>query len=201
MLIHRYTVMVFTHVLVGALMGALAGALLSTPDTMLVIIGALAGGLPDIDMAWRHRRSLHFPILGSVIAVLALVVAFFTPSIFVVYCVVFATAFALHSIMDIFGGGKELRPWAQTDDRAVYDHVRQRWIMARRFVYDGSPGDLVICAMVGITLSLHLPSKFGDAIGILILLGSAYAIVRREITRRIPPDVETYESWIQDVVR
>lgn len=193
--------MVFTHVLLGALVGAVAGTFSGASTTMLVIAGAIGGGLPDLDMAWRHRRALHFPFLGSSLAILTTIGALLRPTQFVVASAVFAIAFALHPLMDVLGGGKELRPWHQTDDRAVYDHVRRRWFTARRFVYDGSPGDLAICAFAGIAVSLQSPSRVGDAVGVLLVLATAYAVLRREITRRIPGDVDTYESWLRDAVR
>jgi hypothetical protein len=114
--------------------------------------GAIAGGLaPDFDLALEHRRTLHFPLLGLPIAGAAVAAAAVVPSSVTAAVAAFATVAWVHAASDALGGGPEMDPWTDPGDRAVYDHVRDRWIRPRRWIrYDGAPEDGVVAVGLAI---------------------------------------------------
>lgn len=137
--------MATTHAAVGV---ALAAALVPVaPDLAPVAaVAAAAGGLaPDLDLAWTHRRTLHFPVLAWPPTLAALAVAVLAPGPATVASALFLLAAAVHATSDVLAGGAERRPWERTTDRAVYCHLQRRWWRARRWVrYAGAPEDLAL---------------------------------------------------------
>ena len=137
--------MATTHALVGAAAGV-ALAVLAPEHAPLVVATGLVGGIfPDLDLYSGHRRTLHFPVYYSVWAATMtfLAVVYATPLL--VAIAAFAVGTAAHAVMDIFGGGLELRPWRGESDRAVYNHALGRWHAPRRLVrYDGAPEDFLL---------------------------------------------------------
>jgi hypothetical protein len=173
-----------THALFGMLL-ALPVAVLA-PEHAPVALGAgLAGGvLPDLDLYTNHRKALHYPVGYSVLAAAATVVAVVAPSAATVAAALLFAAAAAHSLVDVLGGGLELRPWEATDDRGVYDHLRGRWIAPRRWVrYDGSPEDLVLSVGLAVPLWLHVDSPFRRVVAAAMLVAVAYAASRRVLPR------------------
>ena len=171
-----------THVTIGLSIAAVVSAL--TPFGLAPVVGGLVGSLvPDIDLfVGRHRRTLHFPVLGWLPALAASVVAWVAPSPISVSLSVGAVAFALHAVVDIAGAGEELRPWERTNPLAVYCHVRGRWLRARYWVrYDGAPEDL------GLTLAFALPVLwvYDGWVALVaiaaVIVGAVYAAVRRRV--------------------
>jgi hypothetical protein len=189
--------MIFTHVLLGALIGAVYSLLASDYTTVAVFAGILGGGSPDLDMALTHRKSFHYPIISSVIAVIAGVLVVLVPSVWTVFLFFFLLAAAVHSVTDILGGGKEMRPWLEMDERAVYNHITDEWVRPRRIIYDGSISDLAISVITAAVLFYLLPSSFDPLIATILGLGIVYAILRRWITRQISEEFETFSAYIQ----
>lgn len=137
--------MATTHALAGLLVGAIAATV--APELALpALAGGFAGGLaPDLDLYVGHRRLLHYPVAGWAVAAPAVGVAALWPGPWTVGVAVFVVAAVLHAASDVLGGGLELRPWEARSERAVYDHVRGRWIRPRRLVrYDGAPEDALL---------------------------------------------------------
>ncbi|NHN40971.1 metal-dependent hydrolase [Halorubellus sp. JP-L1] len=190
--------MVFTHVLVGVLVGAAAAVASGGPVGTLVLAGAVGGALPDGDMVFVHRKTLHYPVAYSALAVVTGVgaVAVSLP-IVVVLAVAFAAA-AVHCLMDLLGGGKEMRPWLERDDRAAYDHVRQRWLRPRRVFYDGSKTDFAVAVVAAALAWWVLPSRFDGVLAGLVGASAVYVLVRRRITEWISEDHETFSGFIQE---
>lgn len=193
--------MIFTHILVGLLVGALAPYALSIPVSMALVAGAFGGGAPDLDLVLTHRRSLHFPILFTVFAVPITFGALLTGNSLMGIVSISLISASTHSLMDILGGGKEMRPWNHTDDRAVYDHVNGRWIRARRYVHDGSVGDLALAGVVA--AAVYVVSGRQGQISAAILLGFAvaYFAVRRRITEWISDEHDTFSSYVKHLLR
>lgn len=189
--------MLFTHVLIGILLGAVTSLLASGSPGLLVLAGAIGGGFPDLDMLLVHRRSLHFPVLYSVSSVVLIGAAVVTGSGPLLVAAIAFLAAALHSLMDVLGGGKEMRPWRETDDRAVYDHIRGRWVTPLRVFYDGSVPDLGLAVASGAIAAWILPSEYDAALVALVALGTVYVLFRRLITRRIPERYPTFSAFIQ----
>lgn len=171
--------MAVTHALAGA---ALASVLaLGAPEFALVaVLAAFVGGVaPDIDLAWTHRRTLHFPVYAPLVALPALALAILVPTTATVVLAAFLGAAALHSVSDVFGGGLELRPWEATSDRAVYNHVRRRWHPPLRWVrYDGSPEDLLLSSLLAIPVVVFTP-EVTPIVALALGVAAVYALGRK----------------------
>lgn len=169
-----------THALAGMLLGFAASAVVPEFAGVAIAGGLLGGVFPDLDMYAGHRRTLHYPVYYSVLGLGAIVLAVLVPAGVTIGVALFLLGAALHSVTDVLGGGLELRPWEATSDRAVYDHHRDRWLAPRRWVhYDGSPGDLGLSAVLSVPLLLTLDGALRGVVVASLLVGIAYATVRR----------------------
>ncbi|GAB3023416.1 metal-dependent hydrolase [Natronobiforma cellulositropha] len=154
--------------------------------------GALVGGLaPDLDLVLEHRRTLHFPLLGGPLALFAAALAVVTPSSATAFLAAVALAAWLHAMSDALGGGPEMDPWSATSERAVYDHLRGRWLRPRRWIrYDGSPED----AALAVSLAVPAVVVFDGWVRAVVVAGVAvslcYALVRRRIVEWTPEWLE-----------
>lgn len=174
--------MATTHALAGVALATLT--LVVAPDHAPVAIAAAAAGgiFPDLDLYGAHRRQLHYPVCYTVLAAPAAAAAVLAPGVLSVSLAAFLGAAALHSCMDALGGGLELEPWRGESDRAVYDHVRRRWVTPRRWIrYDGAPEDLALAAV----LALPPLYAFGPAVEPYVVVALAvsigYALVRKRL--------------------
>ena len=180
--------MTTTHVFAGlALCAPLA---MSYPEFATPLAaGAIVGGLaPDADVVATHRRTFHFPILGGLLAVPAVLLAIVVPSTVTVAIAAAAVAAWLHAASDAYGGGSGFDPWENPIDRAVYDHVRGRWIEPRGLIrYDGAPEDAALAVVLGVVALVGF-DRWVDAVVVAgIVLSIGYALIRR----RIPGWLET----------
>lgn len=189
--------MVFTHVLLGVLLGAIAAVSLPESTAVAVVAGALGGFFPDLDMLFVHRRTLHFPVVFNLLALVAGAALALEPGGVTLAAFVFLLAAGLHSLMDTLGGGKEMRPWRETDDRAVFDHVSGRWLTPRRLIYDGSVPDLAMAIVAGGIAVYALPGGYTPAIGALVMVAAVYTLLRRWITRVISEEFDTFSEYIR----
>ncbi len=204
--------MATTHVLAGVVLAAVA--LLFVPDVGLVPVAAAAlGGLfPDFDLYTGHRKTLHYPVYYAAAASVAAGFAAAVPTAATVSVALFLAAAALHSAMDAFGGGLELKPWEGTSDRAVYDHYRGRWIAPRRWVrYDGAPEDLLLAVLFALPAIVAFDGA-GDGpvragIYAALAVSAAYALLRKSLVAfaerfvtSLPPPVLVYipERFLDD---
>jgi hypothetical protein len=179
--------MATTHALVGFVIAAAAGSL-GVP-TPVALVAAVAGSVvPDLDLYAGHRRTLHFPVLGPVAAVGAVGVAVATGGALVPAAIaVFLVGAAVHARLDVFGGGLELRPWEATSERAVYDHVRGRWVPPRRVVrYDGAPEDLAFAGVLGAVAMPFHGAPALTAMGALLVVSAGYVLLRRPLAALAP---------------
>lgn len=202
-----YAVMAPTHVVVGLLVAAPV-ALVAPDLAPSVAAAAVAGSLaPDLDMVLgTHRRTLHVPLLAWPPALVAVALALWTPTPWLVGLAVFLVASALHPLCDLLGGSSEPRPWLAETNRGVYSHLGRRWVAPRRLVsYDGSPGDLAVAAV------LAVPSLvvFGPVVEPLVVgalaVGTGYTVVRKRVPQlsgRIPiPGPLAVLLWVVAFVR
>ncbi|WP_435063344.1 metal-dependent hydrolase [Halobaculum sp. EA56] len=182
--------MAFTHALVGAVLAAPVVAVAPEFAVPAAAAGMLGGVLPDLDLfVGRHRRTLHFPVLGWALALPAAALALAAPSAAAVAAAVGCASFALHAGTDALGAGDEIRPWERTSAEAVYDHLRGRWIRPRYWIrYDGAPEDAVATAVLAVPVVAFYPAPLPAVATACVVLGVAYAIVRR----RLPPVVEEF---------
>ncbi len=176
-----------THALVGL---AIASPLAAYAPELapFALVGGLVGGvLPDLDMYAGHRKRLHFPTVYPVLAVPATFLAVTVTTPWTVALSLIFVAAAVHCRMDVYGGGLELRPWEATSERAVYDHVDGTWHEPRRVVaYDGSPGDLVLSAVVGLPLYVALDGLFAAVVVAALVVAAAYTVLRRPLAAAAP---------------
>jgi hypothetical protein len=193
--------MIFTHILVGILLSIAVADFFTLPVGYAVAVGGIGGLFPDVDMLFVHRKTLHYPVLFSILTLAAAIIYVLTTNRFASYTMIFATAAAAHSLMDTLGGGKEMRPWRETDQRAVYNHVQQEWVEPLRVFYDGSIPDLLIAIVSGVVIWYLLPSEYLLMVAPLISLSILYTLFRRVITKWIPEEYPTFSSYIQDKVR
>ncbi|QHS16256.1 metal-dependent hydrolase [haloarchaeon 3A1-DGR] len=208
-----------THALVGMAIATPIAVRFPELAGIVLIAGLVGGAFPDLDLYKGHRRTLHFPVLYAAAAVVASVIAAAglgglsgtvslpetvlasTPTV-AALAVGFAAA-AAHCLMDVLGGGLELRPWEGRDDRAVYDHVRGRWIAPRRWIrYDGSPEDLGIATAAGLPVLVVAEGALFALAAVLLGVSAVYVAVRRRlpdiaaaIAARTPASLR---AWVPD---
>lgn len=179
-----------THAAIGATAAALVGPL--APELASVAaLGAIAGGLfPDLDVLAEHRKTLHYPEHYWFLTVPALSLAVAVPGVWTVVTAAFFGSAALHSTIDVLGGGLGLRPWISDDDRGVYSHWNGRWLRARRWVrYDGAPEDLLVVAIFTVPPLL----VFDGPVRTVVAAGLAVSTVYTAIRRRLP---DVYEALV-----
>ncbi len=181
--------MATTHALVGVTLAAALVPLAPESAPLLALAGGLGGVAPDVDtVVGTHRRTLHFPVLGWVLALPALGLAVVAPGPATVGAACFLLAASAHSLSDALEGGRELRPWERTTDRAVYCHACRRWLTARRLVrYDGSPEDLLLTVAFAVPAVLTFDGAVRWGCLALVALGAVYTLVRK----RVPALVES----------
>ena len=177
-----------THAAMGVTLAAPLVVLAPELAPVAALAAFVGGVFPDFDLfSGQHRRTLHFPVYYAVGAVVAGVVALFSPTAATVGAAFFLLSAAVHCVADAIGGGLELRPWEATDDRGVYVHPAGRWTPPRRWIrYDGAPEDLLLAGL----LSLPGLFVFDGAIRALTVVGLALSVVYVAVRKRLP-DVET----------
>jgi hypothetical protein len=174
--------MATTHALVGIAIAA--AATFVAPDLSLVAVGAAAAGgvFPDLDLYAGHRKTLHFPVYYSVMAVSAVVMVAVSPSQIMWGLALFLVSAAIHSLMDALGGGLELRPWQGTSQRAVYSHYHERWIRPRRWIrYDGAPEDLGLAIVASLPALSVFEGTIATGIVALLSISAVYVLLRKPI--------------------
>lgn len=173
-----------THALFGMLL-ALPIAVLAPEHSAVALAAGLAGGvLPDLDLYTGHRKTLHYPVGYSLLAGVAAAGALLHPTALTVGAALLLAAAASHSLVDVLGGGLELRPWEGTSDRAVYDHARGRWIAPRRWVrYDGAPEDLLLSVGLAGPLLVLVDAPFRSVVLASLGVAAVYTASRRTLPR------------------
>ncbi|MFB6353868.1 MAG: metal-dependent hydrolase [Halobacteriales archaeon] len=176
--------MATTHALVGLAVGSVAAALEPAHAPAALAAGLVGGTFPDLDLYAGHRKTLHFPAYYPAAAVPTAWLAVAAGHPVATAAAVFLAAAALHSAMDVLGGGLELRPWRGTSDRAVFDHRRGRWLAPRRWIrYDGAPEDLALAAGIGLPLATVLDGPWPVVVGAILAVSAAYVLLRKPLVR------------------
>ena len=184
-----------THALVGLAIALPVSVAYPEFATPLLFSGLVGGVVPDFDMYFGHRKTLHFPVYYSVFALGAIAVAVLVQTPWILAITIAVVSAAVHSVMDIFGGGLELRPWKATSERAVYDHVRDHWIAPRRWVrYDGAPEDLLLSLSVASPLLFVLDGRFFWVVVVALAVSVSYVVLRRALAT-------VAEALVEDFLR
>ena len=192
--------MATTHALVGAAIAAAAAVVL--PETAPAVLAAAVAGsvFPDLDIYAGHRRTLHYPAYYWVAVAVTLVVAATSPIPVVIAAALFLLGAAVHSVMDAFGGGLELRPWEGNSERAVYDHLNGRWLPPRRWVpYDGAPEDLLLAGVLSVPAFVVFGGDPSVRTGLLGIL--AVSVVWVALRRRVAAVSERLAASLPASVR
>ncbi|PCR91493.1 hypothetical protein [Natrinema ejinorense] len=179
--------MATTHVFAG--LAVVAPVAYVAPEFAVALaVGAILGGLaPDFDLVGTHRRTLHFPVGGLAVAGPAVVVAAVVPSSTTLAVAAFAGTAWLHAVSDAVGGGPEMDPWNERTERAVYDHVRGRWIRPRRWIrYDGAPEDAALGTALGIPALVVFEGWLTAVIIGSLAVSVVYALFRRRLVAWTP---------------
>nr|WP_324254831.1 metal-dependent hydrolase [Halapricum desulfuricans] len=196
------TMMLPTHALAGMLLALPVLSVAPEFAGVALLAGVLGGSFPDFDMYVGHRKSLHYPVYYSALAVPSLFVAGLAPSVATVSAAVFLMGAAVHSVADVLGGGLELRPWEGSSERAVYDHYRKRWITPRRWIsYDGSPGDLLLSYALAVPLLVALEGSFRWTVIAALTVASVYTAVRRYLPTLAITVLTVVGPWLPEPVR
>ncbi|MFP8952997.1 metal-dependent hydrolase [Natrialbaceae archaeon A-arb3/5] len=172
--------MATTHVFAG-LGVAVPIALLAPEFAPVVATAAIVGGLfPDLDVVASHRKTLHYPVYYTMLAVPATLLAVIAPSATTAGFAVFVIAAALHSVADQFGGGLAVKPWHGESKRAVYSHYHGRWLPPQRWIgYDGSPGDLAIAALLALPLLFVFDGAIRALVIAMLVVSIGYTVFRK----------------------
>ncbi|TQQ79706.1 metal-dependent hydrolase [Halonotius roseus] len=190
-----------THALVGLAIGAPL-LWLAPESATAALIGGLCGGIwPDLDLYVGHRRTLHYPTGYSLAAIPAVIVAAVVGSPLAIGLAVAVVAAAAHCRMDRYGGGLELRPWENTSERAVYDHVAGEWRAPKRWVrYDGAPEDVGLSLLVGLPLAAVVPQTFRWLVVVAIIVAIGYGLLRRWLAALAPALAEFVPDPVDEYV-
>lgn len=171
-----------THALVGLAIALPVSFAFPEFASLFLLSGLFGGVLPDFDMYIGHRKTLHFPVYYSVLSLVAIPVAVLVQTPSMIGIAIALVGAAVHSVMDIFGGGLELRPWEATSERAVYDHFHGQWIGPRRWIrYDGAPEDLLLSLAIAGPLLFVLDGRFLWIVIGALLVSVGYVGLRRTL--------------------
>ncbi len=193
--------MATTHALVGVVLAAITLWIAPDAGPAVVFAGALGGLFPDFDLYAGHRKTLHFPMYYSIAALVAVGIGALVTNPVTVAVALFLVAAAVHSVMDIFGGGLELKPWEGTSDRAVYDHFRSRWIAPRRWIrYDGAPEDFLLGAVLGIPSLWMFDGTVHTLVLAALVVSGVYALLRKPLVSIAQRAVAALPSHVVDRV-
>ncbi|WP_277542753.1 metal-dependent hydrolase [Haloarcula laminariae] len=177
--------MALTHGAASVALVALATPILGDYAGPPLLLAALVGGLaPDVDLLADHRKSLHYPVGYSVLALGALGGLLATGAAPLALAAVAVGAAALHAWSDALAGSVEAEPWNPTTERAVYNHALGRWHRPRRYVrYSGAPEDgLLALAAAGVAIASPATGPTAEAgLWWLAAVAAGYALTRRRL--------------------
>ncbi len=174
--------MATTHTLAGIAVALVVAVALPEFAAVLIIAAIIGGFFPDLDLYAGHRRTLHYPVYYPVATVASVVLAVVVPTVITIGLAMFFLAATIHTTMDIFGGGLELKPWLARSERAVYDHYHDRWIRPRRWVrYDGSPEDFLLGLGLAVPALALASGWLRDLILVLVAVSLGYTLVRKPL--------------------
>ncbi len=176
-----------THLVFGVVLATAVTAVFPAFGDVALAAALMGSILPDLDLVFLHRRTLHFPVYASIAAIPAIGAALFYPVPVTVFVAVFLLGAAIHAVSDVFGGDLGVRPWKKNDDRGVYLHYGNRWIPPKRWIpYDGSPHDFVLLLVLTVPLLYHY--NWGVQLPLLVNCGVAfvYVLVRKKLPDLAP---------------
>jgi hypothetical protein len=180
----------FSRFLVSCLVGFLFHIIVGDFYTIMLLCGVAGGLLPDLDVIFNHRKTLHYPNIYLMIGSF-LVLLFYLTNISAILFVgiIFSSSF-VHCFLDILCSGSTIKPWRESDDKAVYDHLRGKWIRPKGLFYDGSIRDMILLSIS--SASLYYIAEFSDILIYFILLNVILGLFYTSIRRKYPTYLENY---------
>lgn len=155
---------------------------------MAIFLSIIIGfSIPDLDLFFGdHRRTLHYPYSGIIPTIISLAFVILYPTVVTVSAFIFFLGVWIHSVADIFGGAVEDEPWRATETKVVYNHIRAKWIDARRTIpYDGSPRDLgsfaLLTAVFVLLYPLSITTNEVVFIGVFSFIAVFYTTFRKTL--------------------
>lgn len=185
-----------THILMGGSLGLSSMFFFPQHFLVAVLAGMVGGFLPDIDMFWEHRKTCHRPFQFLLATLIFFPVVFLFPIFSTVAVFFLLASVTVHSWVEILSNGKTMRPYQNQDNRAVYDHLGERWFEPRRLVVMGSPRDLVLTLFFGSLLLYHVEKLFYLVVGVVVW-GVLYALLSRKVKEIIPDDYDRFSQFFQ----
>lgn len=196
--------MALTHGAVSVALVALATPLLGEYAGPSLVAAALVGGLaPDLDLLAAHRKSGHYPVGYTALALGALAGLLTTGEPALALVAVAVGSAALHAWSDALAGGVESEPWNPTTERAVYNHALGRWHRPRRYVrYSGAPEDgLLAVGAVAIAVASPATGPIAEAgLWWLAAVAVGYALARRQMAGIPARIVRHLPAWLVTVL-
>jgi hypothetical protein len=192
--------MATTHALFGVVLATATMGVAPEFAPVALVAGVAGSVFPDLDLYAGHRRTLHYPVYYAVAAIAAVGLAVAVPIAETVGFAVFLAGAAAHSLMDVFGGGLELRPWEAQSERAVYDHYRGEWVPPRRWIrYDGAPEDLLVAAVFGAPAFVVWTGPTQTFVAAVLAMSAGYALLRKPLAAlverlvpHVPPTIRAH---------
>jgi hypothetical protein len=161
--------------------------------SLFLFSGLFGGVFPDLDLYIGHRKTLHFPVYYSVLSGVVLPAAVLVRTPWIIAVTVGLVAAAVHSGMDIFGGGLELRPWEANSERAVYNHFHNHWIAPRRWIrYDGAPEDFLLSLSIAGPLLVVFDGQFRWIVIGALTVSIGYVVLRRRLATAVETLVDSF---------
>jgi hypothetical protein len=167
-----------------------AGLLLSLTVTgwypelvgMIAFCALLGGVLPDLDVEWEHRKTLHYPVYYGVVTLLFLALTAISNSVVAVAGLYFFGAAALHCYTDYFVAIEKSSD-EPDGDGVLYLHPWRQWIGPKEIIsYAGSPGDLLVGLLLAVPPLLYY-SELPFGLTVLSVTGTVLYFAKRQYSR------------------
>jgi hypothetical protein len=132
-----------THLFLGLVIGATASFVFPVSLTVLTVAAVAGAMLPDLDVLFEHRKTLHYPVVSLAASLFLVSATFLTTHFAVVAAAVFTFSVFLHCAADLMCNGIGPDPWKHDWEHGVYNHVTGEWVAPVRWLdYAGSTRDL-----------------------------------------------------------
>lgn len=189
--------MASTHILSGALIGLIFSWFESGLLLQFVAVGVVGGVLPDLDLLWEHRKTLHRPFQFSILMAASLITWWMAGNLLLLFGAVLFSGLAVHSLSEVLSQGKTMNPDLHESDRGIYNHMTGEWIRPRNVVAVASEQDLLFTYLLA--LPLLLAEVYVLRIGAILVavLGTLNFAVNEKLTREILVDYDRYSEFIQ----
>ena len=189
-----------THVLIGGLSALSISALVSQPQTWLIIVGMTAAILPDLDIFIEHRKTLHRPKEYIIGLGLFSSIFFLNGSSLSLYLTVFFLGLISHIILDLLAYGKTMNPDLKEDGRCMYDHLSSKWIKPLKIAKPGSKKDLILGTIASIPLLLTENTIIIYISISNIVIGTLFVYMMEWITENLLSDYDRFSEAIQQKI-